>query len=78
MRLAVLNHLEEVRFSELTSCGAGESVFQTRGACPPPPIVFLSQGIGRGADRMTRRIAYSVLALSLWFLLIVFAMSGRV
>ncbi len=79
MASALLNHMEEVRFSELTSCGAGETVFTDPGCVPASSDNFGSHTKGKGGpDKMTRRIAYSVLALSFWTLLIVVAMSGRV
>jgi hypothetical protein len=77
--LVLLNHMEEVRFSELISCGAGEMVFTDPGCVPASSDSFPRTGRKKGRkDRMTRRIAYSALALSFWTLLIVFAMSGRV
>jgi len=75
---ALLNEMEEVRFSDSSVAGLMKRSSQTRGACPPPPI-FSSQTKKKGGqDKMTRRIAYSVLALSFWVLLIITAMSGRV
>ena len=79
MASSLLNHMEEVRFSELTSCGAGETVFTDPGCVPASSDNFNSQTKGKGGqDKMARRLAYSVLALSFWTLLIVVAMSGRV
>ena len=76
--LSLLNGLEEVRFSELISCGADETVFTDPGCVPASSAIFLANGRKGGQERMTRRIAYSVLAISFWVLLIVTAMSGRV
>ena len=83
MASVLLNQMEEVRFSELTSCGAGETVFTDPGCVPASSEKFCSHTKEKRKERedktrMTRRIAYSVLALSFWTLLIVVAMSGRV
>ncbi len=76
--LPVLNGLEEVRFSELISCGADEMVFTDPGCVPASSDISPRETKKGGQGKMTRRIAYSVLALSIWFLLIVVAMSGQV
>ena len=42
MTSALLNQVEEVRFSELISCGAGETVFTDPGCVPASSDNFLA------------------------------------
>ena len=74
--------MEEVRFSEITSCGAGETVQRTRGACPPPPEAN-TEHVWKGEQevhwtyRLLRRIAFTSLAIVFWTWVIMLALSGR-